>query len=163
MLRSLFRLTQRHGGRAFLLVLHAVTVTALSGCYVYEPLATPEPRIGSSVSVELTDHGSLALAPSIGPGIEVLRGDVVDRQDTSVTLAVSSVTDHRGEVTSWNGERVRLQRSAVRHFNEKRFSRSRSALVGAAVVAGSILAWDVFEEGIRGGSLSGGSGEPEPQ
>jgi hypothetical protein len=134
----------------------------LSGCYTYLPVGAVEPAIGAHVAAALTEAGSDTLARSIGPAITTLRGDVISLGEHEITLAVTSVTDRWGQVASWRGERVLVPRPAVRELQQRRLSPGRSVLLAAALLAASVAAWEVFEAGIRGGSVPnpGGGGEP---
>lgn len=143
--------------------LSLVTLAALSGCHVYLPLGTAEPRVGTRVSAELTDHGAGTLGPYVGPGVTTLRGDVIGAESTDVVLSVSSATHGSGTETSWRGEQVRVPRGAVQRFEERRVSVGRSLLFGAAFLAGSIVAWSAFRAGISGGSLPSPGGGTVPR
>ena len=133
-----------------------VAVGALAGCYVYRPIDTVEPRIGTRVSADLTDVGSDTLARYVGPGVTSLRGGVVNTEGAAVTLAVTSVTDRSGQQQFWKGEQVRVPRVAVRDFTQRSFSLGRSVLLGAALLGSSLVAWEAFQGGIHGGLLMPG-------
>jgi len=133
-----------------------VAVAALAGCYVYRPLDTVEPRVGTRVSADLTDGGSDTLARYVGPGVTSLRGGVVSTEGAAVTLAVTSVMDRSGQQQFWRGEPVRVPRAAVRDFEQRRLSLGRSVLLGAALLGSSVVAWEAFQGGIHGGRLMPG-------
>ena len=133
-----------------------VGVAALAGCYVYRPLDTVEPRVGTRVSADLTDGGSDTLARYVGPGVTSLRGGVVSTEGAAVTLAVTSVMDRSGQQQFWRGEPVRVPRAAVRDFEQRRLSLGRSVLLGAALLGSSVVAWEAFQGGIHGGRLMPG-------
>ena len=133
-----------------------VAVGALAGCYVYRPIDTVEPRIGTRVSADLTDVGSDTLARYVGPGVTSLRGGVVNTEGAAVTLAVTSVTDRSGQQQFWKGGQVRVPRVAVRDFTQRSFSLGRSVLLGAALLGSSLVAWEAFQGGIHGGRLMPG-------
>ena len=133
-----------------------VAVGALAGCYVYRPIDTVEPRVGTRVAADLTDVGSDTLARYVGPGVTSLRGGVVNTEGAAVTLAVTSVTDRSGQQQFWKGEQVRVPRVAVRDFTQRSFSLGRSVLLGAALLGSSLVAWEAFQGGIHGGRLMPG-------
>ncbi len=133
-----------------------VAVAALAGCYVYRPLDTVEPRVGTRVSADLTDGGSDTLARYVGPGVTSLRGGVVSTEGAAVTLAVTSVMDRSGQQQFWRGEPVRVPRAAVRDFEQRRLSLGRSVLLSAALLGSSVVAWEAFQGGIHGGRLMPG-------
>jgi hypothetical protein len=136
---------------------------ALSGCYVYGPVSNVEPQVGSRVSAELTTYGTDTLAPYVGPGVTTLRGAVVRTEESSVVLSLTSVTDRYGQQQSWRGEQVRVPAAAVERFQRRSFSLGRSMLLGAALLAGSLGAWEAFQGGSSGGALPPGGGTTVPK
>lgn len=131
----------------------------LAGCYVYRPASAVAPAVGSRVAAELTGEASDTLARFLGPNVTTLRGDIVGTSDAGVLLAVTSVQDRSGQDRSWKREHVRLDWGAVRGFQRRQFSLSRSVLLGLALVGGSVMSWEAFQGGTRGGGiLPGGSG-----
>ena len=130
----------------------------LAGYYFYEPLRTTEPQVGTRVAAELTGYGSDTLARYVGPSVTSVRGYVVSAENTNVVLSVTSVTDRYGQEQSWRGERVRVPRLAIQDFQQRRFSLGRTLLLGAALLGGSVAAWDIFKGGLRGGSVPGPGG-----
>src|SRR2546423_7499716 len=130
-----------------------IVCVILAGCFVYEPLNTVEPRVGTRVSAELTGHGSDTLAGYVGPRVTALRGYVVSAESTNVMLSVTSVTDRNGQEQSWRGERVQGPRLAIQDFQQKKFSLGRSLLPGAMFLGGSVAAWQTFQAGGPRGSV----------
>ena len=135
-----------------------VACALLAGCYIYEPLDTVEPQVGTRVSAELTGYGSDTLARYVGPRVTALRGYVVSAENANVVLSVTSVTDRSGQEQAWQGERVRVPRLAIQDFQQRKFSLGRSLLLGAAFLGVTVAAWDVFKGGVSGGSLGGPGG-----
>lgn len=135
----------------------------LAGCYVYRPASTVVPDVGTRVAAQLTGTASDTLARFVGPGVTTVRGDIVDATDTDVVLAVTSVLDRSGRDQSWQGEHIRLGRAAVQAYQQRRFSLGRSLVLGIALVGGSVLSWEAFRGGIRGGGVlpGGGGGAPK--
>ena len=88
----------------------------------------------------------------------VVRGYLVSAENTNFVLSVTSVTDRYGQEQSWRGERVRVPRLAIQDFQQRRFSLGRTLLLGAALLGGSVAAWDIFKGGLRGGSVPGPGG-----
>ena len=138
-------------------------VWALTGCYVYQPLGAAEPEVGSRVAAELTEAGTDTLARAVGPQVVELRGSITGVQDQSLILALSSVSDRTGRVTTWAGEQVVVPVLAVRTLAAKRLSAGRTVLLGIACVAGSVILLDAFEGMMAGGSGGGRTPGGEPQ
>ena len=138
----------------------APTVALLSGCYEYVapragsngvgPLAPPT---GKAVRVELTDAGTASLAPAVGPGVTSLTGRLVSADDSAVTVAVDATVKRNGLEDFWKGENVVVRRSEVAAFQEKAFSRTKTAVASGIVVGLAAIFYAAL-----GGSLGGGSG-----
>ena len=111
-----------------------------TGCYTYVPLWQGTPRAGTLVAVGLSDRGRAELANRIGPGVRQLTGRVATLSDSSLTLAVSSVTYiGPGAPMTWNGEMVVIPREVVSGIQERRLSKSRSWIAAGAAVAAIAL------------------------
>ncbi|MFL5576981.1 MAG: hypothetical protein ACJ79S_13530 [Gemmatimonadaceae bacterium] len=135
----------------------ALAAVLLAGCYVYVPPSSPEPAPGTPVALELNDQGRLGLAPTLGPALDRIGGTLVSRTDSAYTLRVSDVTTIRGERSTWTGERYQVPVAYVGRLRERRLSRSRTMLVGGAVLAA--VGTFVLTRTVNGGG-EGGDGGP---
>lgn len=131
----------------------ALGCALLAGCYVYRPESDVVPAVGTRVAAELTGAASDTLTRLVGPNVLAVRGDVVGASDSGVVLAVTSVVNRQGWDQSWRGEHVLLQRGAVQGFQRRQFSLSRSLLLGIVLVSSSVLSWEAFQGGTRGGGI----------
>lgn len=131
----------------------AGAVWVLMGCYSYQPVVT-DVSPGTPVSCVLTDAGSLALGPLIGPTAARVDGRLIELSDTTLIVAVTAVRDRSGEDTYWKGERVVLRRTDVASIRRERLSTVRT--IGAVGVAVAIAALAVGL--VAGAGGSGGSG-----
>ncbi len=109
---------------------------ALTACYTYRPLTTPEPVAGSRVSAQLTGAGSQELAGEIGPDVLHVEGKVLHVDSTGLDLEVREIESYRGIRSDWNGEQVRLPRVAVAGIQERKLSPGGTGIMGGAIVAG---------------------------
>ena len=116
----------------------AIGVAALSGCYVYTPIATLQPTPGTNVSLVLSDEGRMQSYRQIGPYATRVEGALLQATPDDFTLAVSDVVDIRGAHNKWTGESVSLPRSYVSMTYQKQFSRSKTMLAVAAVAGGIV-------------------------
>jgi hypothetical protein len=132
----------------------------VGGCYTYRPLEAPVPAAGTRVQVALTDAGADSLAARVGPNIELVDGDVVRADSTSMTLAVREVENSRGERDDWNGEQVTVPRGFVRDLQQRRMSVGGTGLLGGAIAASLVAATAAF--GGSGGAEGGGNGTRGP-
>jgi hypothetical protein len=115
--------------------------------------------VGSRVELELNDEGSRALAGEVGLGAERLRGTVVSADSAGLRLAVQAVENTRGEPTDWNGEQVRIPRQYVERMQERRLSVGGTGILGGAVAASLIAAYELFGgKSTAQGPLGGGPG-----
>jgi hypothetical protein len=147
---------QLRRGRA----LARLTPLLLAGCYTYRPLPAPVPVAGMRVQVALTDNGSDSLSSRIGPGIQVVDGDVIRADTASVTLAVREIENRRGEREDWLGESVVVPRRFIHDMEQRRMSVGGTGLLGGAIAAGLVAATAAMGAGVLegGGNGSGSAG-----
>ena len=127
-----------------------------AGCYYYQPLQTA-PQPGAYLQVMLTDSGTSHFWPYLGPDVGDLRGRLLTADPQSLALAVESVDLRHGQVLSWKGETVTLGRVYVARLEERRLSKSRTALMAVGSVAALIATLSVFTNlGIGSGGGPGG-------
>lgn len=132
----------------------------LAGCYTYRPLPGPVPAAGARIQVALTDAGADSLTSRIGPGIQLMDGDVVRADSNSLTLAVREIEDRRGERNDWLGEAVVVPRRFIREMEQRRMSVGGTGLLGGAIAAGLVAATAAVGSGLLqgGGNGSGSAG-----
>jgi hypothetical protein len=123
-------------------VLHLTTA-----CYSYVPVRTT-PHAGSQVALEVTDAGRVALQEKIGPGVVRLEGTVAAVEGSDLLVDASAVRQVRGYITDLGGVRVRLAPEHVTRIDERRFSRTRTFVIAAAVV-GTVAAF-IISRGFGG-------------
>ena len=117
--------------------MRAITAVAVwvlvSGCYRYYPAATPIPPAGVRVAAELSDSGTVVLARTVGPGVSTVEGRVVRADTEEIELSVTTVRQHDGRESGWRGERITVPRNLLTGLQERKFSRSRTALFSVAL------------------------------
>lgn len=114
----------------FVVALHVLC----TGCYAYAPVQTT-PQPGAQVALEVTDEGRVALSEKIGPGVVRLEGTLAGVEGDALLVDASAVRQVRGYISDLGGVRVTLPRQFVTRMDERRLSRSRTALVIGGVVA----------------------------
>jgi hypothetical protein len=132
-------------------------VPQLTGCFQYAPVQGVQVPTGAQVSVGLTDRGRVAMTEAVGPGVRSIEGQLLGQTDTSLVLSVSSVRYFDLGLATWAGERVEVGTDYIHDLRERRFSRTRTWIAGAAVAGGLILASFIA---IRGFGGDGGSDRP---
>jgi hypothetical protein len=115
----------------------------LSGCYGYYPSISPTPA-GQDVQITLTDSGAVVLARQVGPSAEAIRGRVSSDSANALVLAVTGVRQRDGNDVDWKGERVAIPRLLVTTVEERRFSRARTVVFGAAVAISAFALRQAF-------------------
>jgi hypothetical protein len=115
-----------------------VALLAPMGCYTLQPLGGGPPPVGTSVTLDVTDRGRVALGGSMGPEIAQIDGRLIGTDSGGYVVAVSSVRYLRGGSQPWRGEQVRIRTEDVGRAYERRFSRTRSLAIGAAIVGGVV-------------------------
>jgi len=133
-----------------------------TGCYVYQPLNGVTPPVGEQVELTLSDSGRVALGSQLGPG--VLRVDGLLRQvgDGSYEIGVYRVSTISGETSNWAGERVRVPIAAVSQTGIRTLSKTRTALVAAAVAVGFGVFIATRTLSVLGGASRDTTGGPPP-
>lgn len=130
----------------------AVAAYFAMGCYVAAPLTGARPVTGTRVAIGLTESGTTSMASQLGPGRVRLVGNVAAATDSSLVLAVRTVTDRRGIEETWTGEQVTVPTSAMATVAEQRVSVGRSVGLALAIAAVAALAGALASSG---GSSSG--------
>ena len=129
------------GGRPSVPMTRVIGTTALAfllgGCYTMQPVGRVVPDARTKVAFDITDAGRVALGSTMVPEIDRIEGRVLSAQDSSYLVAVSTVRLLRGSVQVWSGEQVRVNPQHVSNSYIKRFDRTRSVLLGVAIVGGA--------------------------
>ena len=129
------------------------TALALGACYSNVPTQLSTAQPDTKLVVALTDAGSDSLARYLGPGVATVGGKLLQNNESGVSLAVSQVTMRSGAEQFWKGETVALPKYSIATVQERKLSKPRTILLGAAIVA---LGFTVKLAGV-GSSTAGGS------
>lgn len=131
---------------------------SLAGCYTLRPVQGVDPKIGSRIAFDVNDAGRLALGGTMGPEIAQVEGQLLEKENGSYLLAVSTVRLLRGTEQVWSGEQIRLKQEYLGSAYERRFSAGRTITFGLIGVGG-ITAFFVTRSLLTSGSEDG---EPPP-
>jgi hypothetical protein len=140
----------------------ALALMAVSACHRYVPVTAATVDPGANVAVALTDFGTANLGRLLGMGAGTIEGHLVTVSDSLLTMSVHVVRQRDGIETFWKGERVSIPRADIAEIRQRRFSRSKSAVAGVALIAAAVGAVEAFI-GVGGGSqppAGGGGGGP---
>lgn len=127
----------------------------IAGCYSAQPVVGAALPEGSTVLLQVTDQGRAALTAQLGPSVDVVEGRLVSRTDSAWIVSVTGVELLRGGHQTWAGERIRIGAEQVARVSQKQFSRSRTAIVSAAVLGVVVAA----ARGSLAGLISGSDGK----
>ena len=131
-------------------------VVGLYACMVSQPMEEPVPKLGSTVTADLTDAGSAGMARWVGPGVTEIRGKVVTASEEALLLSVVEVRTRAGNETSWKGEQVDIPNNWIRSLQSEKFSPTRTALVAVVAGAAAYLAYTLAD------GISSGNPPPNP-
>ena len=110
----------------------------------------------------LSDSGTTALAALLGPSTAAVAGVVVASSPDAYLVSVRETRTRSGRETDWAGERVSIPRSLVSGLEGRYFSRRRTVLATAGLVAALFVAREAFagSGGVFGGAPPGGTPTP---
>jgi predicted NBD/HSP70 family sugar kinase len=105
----------------------------------------------------LTDAGTANLAAELGPSVAAVGGRLVNDSGDAYVLALSESRKRNGMEIDWRGEQVAINKSLVASIQQRQFSRTRTAFVGAGLIGGVLLARQILwgPGGVFGGSSPG--------
>lgn len=134
-----------------------ITAPFGAGCYAYVPTSSPRPVTGSDVQLALTDSGTLAMTPFVGPSVGLVTGRVVGDSSGSYVLSITRTARRDGIETDWRGERIAVSRALISDVATRRFSPGRTVLF-SALTGGALVA--IVEAFAGGGGATSPGGTP---
>ena len=148
--------------RRLILAITVGGVIACTACYTYSAARPGVSLQNQPVHLSLTDSGSVVLASQIGPATTIVEGTLVTDSAGSYELSIQNTERRDGTVVDWKGERVTVPHVLVAGLGIRRFSATRTAVVGAGTVAAILGATagfgslgSVFGSGHRTGGVPG--------
>ena len=116
------------------------TAVCLVGCYTLEPTRRQSPEPGSTIALDISDQGRIALGGLVGPELAQIEGRFVSMESGEYVIHVTGVRYLRGGEQGWRGETVRIKPEYVTSRYERKFSTVRTAtLVGIAAGAVALV------------------------
>ncbi len=113
----------------------------LGACFSYNQVAvgsaTP-PNV--DVRVAIDPASSNLIVSSVGPRVQELEGRTVAADDSTLTVAVRTITRTPGSEENWNGDAVRLPKAAIARVERRRLDPIRTGLIAGGVIGAAILA-----------------------
>jgi hypothetical protein len=111
-----------------------VPVLATGACHRYVTPVTPLVP-GQEVALVVTDRGRAELSDRVGPELDQLRGRLVARTDTSISLSMRQALSLRSGSTTWTGETLTVNSALLATVREKRLDKGRTVLLAGGVTA----------------------------
>lgn len=136
----------------------AAALLVSTACYSHQPVIGQTLPAGAQIVISINDAGRLALGGQMGPEIAQIEGRLISKDSAEYVMSVAQLILLRGGQQVWSGERIRVKTEYITVVNEKRFSRTRTALVSAAALGAVAL---LFQQGLLG-SVSGEDGKLPP-
>lgn len=123
-----------------LALLLAIAALSLGGCYAYSPVGVEAVSPGENVRARLTIEATESLPATVQGEGRSLEGQLLERDDSGLTLFVPTAVRQRGFYSESLHERVRLGTSDVVELERRELDRPRTYLVAgvAATVVGAI-------------------------
>ena len=137
----------------------AIGTAALTvACHSYVPIGAADVTPSREVRLDLTDAGSVAVGPAVGPSAVAIDGRVTQSDDSVLVVTVSRLTRRSGAEETWSGEAVRVPRAGVSAVTVEQLSRGRTGLmVGGLVALGVVIGAALGSGGGVAGRTDGGT------
>ena len=138
----------------------AAALVLLSACYNYTPVEGGASAVGREVVLELSERGSIDLAPRLGAQLRSVSGRISGFTDDAYLVAVTQTTSRAGVETLWRGESAVVPRADVVSVGDRRLDKRRSWIVVGLTALGVALAGEAFgvNTGLDGLFPGGGRG-----
>lgn len=127
-------MVSRSNARAVLKLSAVAALVFLVGCYSLQPAMGTIPQPGNVIGLDINDAGRVALGGSMGPEIIQLEGRLISRDASEYVVGVSTVRLLRGGEQVWRGEAVHIKKEFVSVVYERKLSKTRTIIAGAAGV-----------------------------
>ncbi len=140
--------------RRFTAGLCLLALATQMGCHAYVAPQQSVPASGRAISVELNDRGRGLVGGQLGESVLHIQGQLIGSTDSEVTLSVARTVSLQGSSVVWSGERVVIPREGIGRFRVREFSRGRTMLLAAGVIAGVLALGSLIS------LAAGGNGRP---
>jgi len=150
------RPTMRH---VRILMAAVPVLLAGTGCYEYGVASVGRVETGQTVHVVLSQSGSAALAPTIGPNATTLDGRILRGDAGQLTLAVTQIERSVGPEEFMRNEAITVPTQSAESITVRRLDRPRTFLAIGALLAGAFVAHVASNQAgivtVKGGPSSG--------
>jgi hypothetical protein len=135
---------------------------ALAACYTYREASIESARIGEPVRARISGAEAERVAEILGRDDRYLEGELLERTDTTLLIAVPSTTGAEGGSVTRAYQRIQVPRTGVQEVELRELDRLRTT--GAVVVvAAGVSAAVVGALSAIGKPNDDGKGRPNPE
>lgn len=130
----------------------------LAGCYGYNGATVETVRVGEPVRARVSGAQAERLEPVLGNTGRVLEGELIDKGDSALTIAVATPMSSEGGTTQSRAyQRIEIPRSDLQEIEVRHLDRTRTSLAVAGVAAGAAAAFAAVSQVVQLGQGSGRS------
>jgi len=129
------------GGATVCVLLLLATASA---CYRLTPSDGGAPTVGRELVLQLTDRGSIELAPQLGAQLRSVSGRVTEFRENAYLVAVTQTNSRSGIETLWRGEPSSIPRDYVSSIAERRLDKGRTWVAAGLSALGVALVGKAF-------------------
>lgn len=131
---------------------------ALSGCYSYQAVLGDDLSPGDPVRLRLASEPAQQLSDRVGSTVRSVEGPLIRITPDSLRVGVEWGAYYAGTMFEGRQDTLQFHRSEVLEVDRREFSRARTGVVGAALVAAIV----VFFKSIDLGGQDGGDDPTDP-
>jgi len=130
----------------------------LAGCYGYSGATIETVRVGQPVRARVTGAQAERLEPVLGNTGRVVEGQLLEKADSALTIAVATPLSSEGSVTlSRAYQRIEIPRADLQEIEVRHLDRTRTSLALLGAAAGAAAAFAAVSQVVELGSGGGRS------
>jgi hypothetical protein len=127
----------------------------LAGCYGYGAATMETVRVGQPVRARVSGAQAERLEPVLGNTGRDVEGQLIDKADSALTIAVATpVSSEGGTTLSRAYQRIEIPRADLQEIEVRHLDKTRTSLAVAAAAAGAAAAFGAVSQVIQLGSGS---------
>lgn len=130
----------------------------LAGCYGYSGATMETVRVGEPVRARVSGAQAERLEPVLGNIGRVVEGDLIEKADSTLTIAVATPVSVEGGATlSRAYQRIEIPRADLQELEVRHLDRTRTSLAAVGVAAGAAAAFAAVSQVVQLGQGGGRS------
>lgn len=127
----------------------------LAGCYGYSAATVETVRVGQPVRARVSGAQAERLEPVLGDIGRVVEGQLLDKADSALTIAVATPVSSEGATSlSRAYQRIEIPRAELQEIELRHLDRTRTSLAVVAAAAGAAAAFGAVSQVVQLGSGS---------